>query len=181
MAEDRRSRHERSDRGRQQQTEEEQGHGVVTIRNIRLFGQSWAPEYFRKCGWRGWWLRALNVIRWRLEVRVQWHAQYLLKSRLGENVDTLWADWQKDVLPPTRTFADRDVLMHPPIAPDNATKLGSVHDTNQMIARLTAHPRSKRYAYGRRRFTMYDVEPTGESTDAEDTATGSGGIEKGSS
>lgn len=163
----------------QQQAAEEQGHGIVTIRDIRLFGRSWTPETFAGLGWRGWWLNVLNGLRWRLEVRVQWHAQYLLKSRLGTDVDRLWEEWKRDLYPPTRMFTDRDVPMHPEGAAP-ATVLGGVKKTNDTIARLIANPRSKRYANGRRRFVMYDLEAVEEQPNAENTTTGDGRIAAGS-
>jgi hypothetical protein len=137
------------------------------ISDIRLFGRAWSHDLFRKRGWRGRWLLLLNAIRWRLEVRVQWHAEYLLKSQFGDDLHALYTDWRKELDPPTRVLPARDEPMHPLPAPDATTKLGSVQETQGSLARLIAGRRARRYTHGRRRYTMYDLEPATEEQDID--------------
>lgn len=141
------------------------------LRDVHFFNEHWPADTFKGCGVRGWWLRLLNALRWRLELRVNWHAMHILSEKNLVNVYQARTEWQRDHLPPpTRTFVEAPYTATTVQEPTPTRALvATPAETSEVISRLMANPRSRRYAHSRREYRMYDLDPVLGEPDAENT------------
>lgn len=150
---------------------------------IRHYHETLHPDSFAK-GVRGWWIRALNWLRWKLEVRVQRHVvKYLIKHGQVPNAQQLLRRFEVDVREEVvRKDSTSPRLLNvevPPVPSEinarsaryEAGRQRSVLDTaktaedvlpsrpvaiSDMASRYGSPPRQQRYAFGRRHVLLHE-------------------------
>lgn len=124
------------------------------MHRVRYYSQLIEPSYFK--GLRGWWIRVLNRIRFWIETRNAKHVLKYLSKEDGypkQKIHELMKEFRRDLVEERQLLSKPEVvtmpgLDEPPVGKAPQRKVGSRHATEQMLERMLAGPRSKRYAKG---------------------------------
>lgn len=128
----------------------------MNLWDVRIGTETYPPELFKENGLRGWWVRVLNAIRVRVELRCEYHAALLIDMPRTKELPL-------DALTQSETSSIQPLPAH-------------LKDTS--LNRYIATGRARRYARGRRTFSVFNNEAaTYERSESEvgesESATGS--------
>jgi hypothetical protein len=129
----------------------------VNSYDVRVYGMTYTPDFFKKYGWRGWWVRVLNAIRYHAELRCRYHALTILGKVSGADPEYLEAQMQMEE-------RQAPSLLREIFRPSTATSTPSVEPpltektVTAQFSRYTAQGRSRRYRGARRTFSLYESE-----------------------
>lgn len=128
---------------------------------IRIYGYEYDPDFFKKSGWRGWWVRVLNRLRFSLEMRCNYNAMLILSEKQGFDTQKIarqvMQDQQKvvDYIRKSKDLQDLSAATPAQLLKNSETVQ---ERTKQTLARLTASGRSRRYRSARLTRPIYEAE-----------------------
>ncbi len=142
------------------------------MKNIRYYGRRFEPELFE--GWEGRIIRALNFLRWKLEIYVIFKVfKYLLKRAVDKRakkkafVKQFNSDKKEDFNVTQEEFAPESMegKQFKRYNEGRGEEAPEIDATDLFFARLMAPMRQKNYQQGRSIFTLMEVDD--KSDDAE--------------
>ena len=161
---------------------------MKNLHQIRCYGKRYEPSSFEKKGWRGWWIRTLNWLRFSIERRVVYHVLVLQAGRLGDLADlnAVIESFESDVKTSRQRFTQPLPKFDPPSTGSveghlkelrKSKSVESIRETTERMMQIYASdPRQRRYGLGRGSRMMMEAETIHEVTNAKtDESAQSGG------
>lgn len=144
---------------------------MKNLHRIRFYSKQIDPEIFKNKGWRGWWIRVLNRVRFWIECRVIYHVMVHQAGVLGKDVVDVNAAitaFEQEEKQEAARLSFKQTRSRATSVPTGgsiehhlkATKKVEhpSQTTERILERYAADPRTQRYAWSRNRHILMEAE-----------------------